>query len=90
MMRMRWLLPAAAVMFVAACSSTSAPSESGSSSRSESPAAHGSFADCLKANGVDETAAPAAVLGPPEGVDQSTWQQAMQACSSLAPGPAGP
>ena len=87
MMRMRWLLTAATVMAVAGCSSTPEPSEPGSSPTS--PAAHGSLADCLKANGVDESAAPAAVLGPPEGVDQSTWQQAMQACSSLAPGPPG-
>ncbi len=29
-----------------------------------------------------------AVLGPPAGVDQATWDQAMKACATLAPGPA--
>jgi hypothetical protein len=33
--------------------------------------------------------APGPALGPPPGVDQDTWHRAMQACSSLAPGPAG-
>jgi hypothetical protein len=30
------------------------------------------------------------VLGPPAGVDPTTWETAMRACSTLAPGPAGP
>lgn len=88
MKRTRWVLTAAAVMVTAACSSTSEPSEP--TSAVPSPKAHGSLADCLKANGVDESTGPAMVLGPPEGVDQSTWDKAMQACSTLAPGPAGP
>jgi hypothetical protein len=55
-----------------------------------SPVAHGGLADCLRANGVDNSAAGAAVLGPPSGVDPQTWEQAMRSCSSLAPGPPGP
>ncbi|HYP94883.1 MAG TPA: hypothetical protein VER34_17605 [Mycobacterium sp.] len=33
-------------------------------------------------------AAPGPAAGPPPGVDQDTWHGAMEACSSLAPGPA--
>jgi hypothetical protein len=33
--------------------------------------------------------APGPAVGPPPGVDQDIWHRAMQACSSLAPGPAG-
>ena len=48
---------------------------------------HGGFAHCLSEHGVTESAvSPAA---PATGVDQDTWDTAMQACSSLAPGPAG-
>lgn len=52
------------------------------------PAPHGGLADCLHAHGVPESAGAAVVLGPPGGVDPATWQQAVQACSSFAPGPA--
>ena len=46
---------------------------------------HGGFAHCLNEHGVTEsTVSPA---GPPAGVDQDTWDKAMKACSSLAPGP---
>ncbi len=47
---------------------------------------HGSFAQCLHEHGVDESAVSPA--GPPAGVDPGTWQAAMQACNTLAPGPA--
>ncbi|CAJ1579688.1 hypothetical protein [[Mycobacterium] wendilense] len=49
---------------------------------------HGSFASCLNEHGVDESAA--SPVGPPADVDQETWDRAMEACSTLAPGPAGP
>jgi len=80
---MRRLRPAALVgvaFFLAACSSDAAR---------PAPASHGSLAECLKAHGVDESSRPAAVLDPPSGVDPATWQAAMRACSTLAPGPAG-
>ncbi|MFA5707974.1 hypothetical protein [Mycolicibacterium sp.] len=48
---------------------------------------HGSFANCLSEHGVDESAA--SPVGPPADVDQETWDKAMEACSTLAPGPAG-
>jgi hypothetical protein len=41
---------------------------------------HGAFAHCLGEHGVAEPAGAA-------GVDQGTWDKAMQACGSLAPGP---
>ena len=49
---------------------------------------HGSFADCLTEHGVSESAA--SPVGPPADVDPETWDQAMQACSTLAPGPTSP
>ena len=67
----------AAVWSIAGCASKPAP-----------PAEHGSLAECLSANGVAESGS--AVLGPPEGVDPQIWDRAMTACSTLAPGPAGP
>ena len=51
-------------------------------------AGHGSLAECLHAHGVPESASAAAVLGPPEGVDPATLDEAMKACSAFAPGPA--
>ncbi len=89
---MRRLLPAAvsaAVLLLAACSGKQAPPEPESTGQQQTPA-HGSLAECLKANGVAETSGPAAVLRPPAGVDPAKWDQAMKACSSLAPGPAAP
>jgi len=53
------------------------------------PAEHGSFAHCLHEHGVPDSAG-SAVLGPPPGVDQSAWDEAMRACSTLAPGPPAP
>jgi hypothetical protein len=75
----------AAALMVGGCSSESAPPRP---SVTDTPStAHGSLADCLRDHGIDEPAA--AVLGPPAGVDQAIWDQAMTACSTLAPGPAG-
>ncbi len=48
---------------------------------------HGSLAYCLGQHGVPAPPGPA--TGPPPGVDPATWDKAMEACSSLAPGPAG-
>jgi hypothetical protein len=89
---MRALRTAAAVgaaLLIASCSSEQAPSAP-TTTDSGSPPAHGSLADCLKANGVTETGGAPVVLGPPAGVDQATWDTAMKACATLAPGPAGP
>ncbi|AGB25797.1 hypothetical protein Mycsm_05619 [Mycobacterium sp. JS623] len=73
----------AAAGLLAACSSRTPPPEQPSTSAT--PQGHGSFAHCLNEHGVP--AAPGPAVGPPAGVDQSTWHSAMQACSSLAPGP---
>jgi hypothetical protein len=77
-----------AALLIASCSSKQAPSSP--TPTDESPPAHGSLADCLKANGVTESGSVPVVLGPPAGVDKATWDTAMKACSSLAPGPAAP
>ena len=71
----------AAALALTACSS----SESGPAPTSTAPAEHGSWAHCLSEHGVQ--APPGPIAGPPAGVDPDTWQQAMQACSTLAPGP---
>jgi len=76
-----------AAFFLAACSSNQTPPDPAGTAPA---ASHGSLAECLKDHGVDESAGPAAVLGPPTGVDPAAWQAAMKACSTLAPGPAGP
>lgn len=89
---MRRLLPAtvsAAALLLAACSGQQAPSQPTTTDAERVPA-HGSLAECLKANGVAESSGPAAVLGPPAGVDPAQWDKAMKACATLAPGPAGP
>ena len=77
-----------AVVLIAACSSKQAPSQP--TTTEPMPSSHGSLAECLKANGVPDAGGPAAVLGPPAGVDQGAWDKAMKACSTLAPGPATP
>jgi len=46
------------------------------------------LAHCLTEHGVP--AAPGPMMGAPPGVDQQTWDQAMQACSTLGPGPGQP
>ena len=90
---MRPLRTAAAIsaaLVIAACSSKQSPSQPTTADPQPMPVSHGSLAECLKANGVPDTGGPAAVLGPPAGVDQAAWDKAMKACSTLAPGPAAP
>ncbi|OBB48309.1 hypothetical protein [Mycobacterium sp. 852002-51961_SCH5331710] len=53
---------------------------------SETPSGHGSLAQCLTDHGVPAAPGPA---GPPAGVDPGVWNEAMQACATFAPGPAG-
>ncbi|KUH99711.1 hypothetical protein AU190_15070 [Mycolicibacterium acapulense] len=53
---------------------------------SQTPAGHGSLAQCLSDHGVPAAPGPA---GPPPGVDAEAWNEAMQACATFAPGPAG-
>ena len=76
---------AAAVGMLAGCSSE--PQQSTTTESEVAPTGHGSLAQCLNEHGVP--AAPGPAAGPPPGVDPDTWHQAMQVCSSLAPGPAG-
>lgn len=80
-----------AAALIAGCSSRTAPEPAQQPAGPESapPASHGGFAECLSRQGVADPGGPAAVLGPPPGVDAATWDRAMAACSSLAPGPAG-
>jgi hypothetical protein len=85
MIRTRLLAAAGATLMIAGCS----PKPAQPSAPESSPSSHGTLADCLHSRGVPESAGPAAVLGPPTGVDQATWERAMKACSALAPGPAG-
>jgi len=75
----------AAAGLLAACSPNTPPPEQ--TSTSGAPTGHGGFAHCLSEHGVPIAPGPAA--GPPPGVDQDTWHKAMEACSTLAPGPAG-
>ena len=77
-----------AALVVAACSAKQQPPQPATDAHSQP--AHGSLADCLKANGITETGSSPVVLGPPAGVNQATWDAAMKACSTLAPGPAAP
>jgi len=74
----------AAAGFLAACSSNTPTGEQTSTSVATDRT--GGFAHCLSEHGVP--AAPGPAAGPPPGVDQDTWHGAMEACSSLAPGPA--
>lgn len=82
------LMAVFAVMMIPSCSK---PERSGpADAPSSSPAAHGSYAACLSANGVPPSAGPITPAGPPSGVSPAIWEQAMRACSTLAPGPPGP
>ncbi|RDH78828.1 hypothetical protein DVS77_09460 [Mycolicibacterium moriokaense] len=74
----------AAALIVAGCSSNEAPSEE-SSTTTPAPNGHGAYAECLQQHGV--SAPPGPIAGPPPGTDEAAWHKAMQACSSLAPGP---
>jgi hypothetical protein len=83
-----------ALAMVQACSGTSstpAPSATTSSNPASSsttaPTRHGAFGECLRQHGVT---APPPGPAPPPGVDQTTWDNAMQACGSLAPAPPQP
>lgn len=78
----------AAALLLTSCSRDKAPTEPTAPATPSS--AHGSLADCLQVHGVPSSAAGPAVLGPPDGVSQETWDTAMKACSELAPGPATP
>ena len=82
------LATAAAALLLGGCSSKSEPPQP-STTAPAVPGAHGTLADCLHTHGVPESAGPAAVLGPPDGIDPAIWDQAMKACSTFAPGPAG-
>lgn len=85
MIRRATVAAVTAGLLLAGCSSKPAgpaPSESPTA-----PAAHGGLSECLKSHGVTDAGGPAAVLGPPAGVDQGAWDDAMRACSALAPGP---
>ncbi|WP_163721700.1 hypothetical protein [Mycolicibacterium psychrotolerans] len=73
---------------VAACSSPSADVPASSTTTVSPSVGHGSLAYCLGQHGVPAPPGPAS--GPPPGVDPATWDAAMQACSSLAPGPDAP
>jgi len=76
---------------LAACSGKQAPPRTEPEPATTQPtAAHGSLAECLKAQGIPETSGAAAVLGPPTGVDPAAWDAAMKQCSEFAPGPPGP
>jgi hypothetical protein len=68
--------------FLVACS-TSTPDQPATST-SVTPTGHGTLAHCLGEHRVPTAPGPA--VGSPPGVDPATWQQAMQACSSLALG----
>jgi hypothetical protein len=87
-MRRVALAVAATALVVAGCSSASTPPET--SPPASAPAGHGSLAECLQTHGVSDAGGGPAVLGPPAGVDQESWDKAMKACSTLAPGPATP
>ena len=91
MIRTRFLVSIGAMLVIAGCSAKPAEPSAPDSPSPSSPSSssHGTLADCLHAHGIPESAGPAAVLGPPAGVDQAAWDQAMTACSQLAPGPAG-
>lgn len=87
MMRRGVVVTIAGALLVAGCSSKPSPEQT---TPPAAPAEHGSLADCLKSHGVQDAGGPAVMMGPPAGVDQATWDQAMKACSALAPGPAAP
>lgn len=91
-MRVLLCAAAAAAALLAGCTSNPTPSgpptaiSPAPTAETVAPAEHGSLAHCLQQHGVTE-AGDSVVLGPPPGVDQATWDKAMKACSTLAPGP---
>ncbi|MBS1691953.1 MAG: hypothetical protein JST91_07015 [Actinobacteria bacterium] len=76
----------AAAGLLAGCSSTAPAPEPSPTSDTAPASGHGALAQCLSEHGVP--AAPGPSAGPPPGVDAATWDDAMRACSTLAPGPA--
>jgi len=89
---LRALVAVAACAVVAGCASSPTPSGPTAispppPSGSPAPAEHGTFARCLHEHGVQDGSG-SVVLRPPPGVDQNTWDTAVQACATLAPGPA--
>jgi ABC-type glycerol-3-phosphate transport system substrate-binding protein len=84
-MRIAAAIMAAAAMLTACASDEPGPSEP-TGSQTKTPSGHGSYAHCLSEHGV--SAPPGPVVGAPPGVDPQTWQEAMDACATLAPGPA--
>ncbi|MBU8810964.1 hypothetical protein KL953_18950 [Mycolicibacterium goodii] len=76
----------AAAALLTACGSGEPENTEPGGSGSETPNGHGSYAHCLSEHGV--SAPPGPVVGAPPGVDQQTWQEAVDACATLAPGPA--
>ena len=91
-MRALILGTAAAAVLLAGCTSSPTPLgppttiSPAPTAATVTPAEHGSLATCLREHGVSETGG-SVVLGPPAGVDPATWDKAMKACSTLAPGP---
>jgi hypothetical protein len=104
-LRVPMLAFTAAVVFAGTvgCSSSSTmpnqtkPNQTSSSTAPSSAVEHGAYARCLTDNGVPAPLTGGAGPGPandqptaPPGVDPQTWDNAMRACASLAPGPPGP
>ena len=94
---------AAIIALAPACSSNStspAPSSTGSAA-SVAPQVHGAYERCLASHGVPASPPngpapqgpppgpppPGGTPAPPPGIDQTTWNNAISACKSLAPSP---
>lgn len=82
-MRLRRVTAALAAAGLLAACGTESPSEPDTPSSNQD--GHGTYAECLNEHGVPATPGPN--TGPPAGVDRAAWDQALQACASLAPGP---
>ena len=81
------VLFAAMVAAAVGCGSPSSPDTT-----TPTTVEHGAYAHCLNEHGVSEPPGPAVgpapgPAAPPPGVDQATWDTAVKACASLAPGP---
>jgi len=84
------VLSAAIVAAAVGCGSPSSPD---TTTTTPPTVDHGAYAHCLNEHGVTEPPGPAVgpapgPAAPPPGVDPATWDTAMQACATLAPGPA--
>ena len=82
-LRATWTL-LAVLALVPACSHTASTPTS-----TTTPPTHGAFGECMRAHGVSEPP-HSPIAGPPAGVEQGTWDNAVRACASLAPSPPGP